>query len=312
MKKKTTSQLACPAVSTPCREKDVAKLLIVQFPHPGKEYIKSCFEHGVDKSLTKPWTEISAKSHHRSFLQCEGTYRAGNGKTGIGSLNFWGEWEGPADVKFLKPALGDDPKWLLTPRYPKKTESGMNTDPFVFNGPFRYSFCRQENKVSLRNLAVGSMVLFGSTKDGRFVLDTVFVVGKNCGTFESYSKKKSLGLFGQMNIGAILKEAGAGQCGGKKCGEAPQATAYAGATPESPANGIYSFAPAKLASGKDSVFARPVLDEDVFGEFISPNLSQNIKNTPASPADIVKIWKTLTQTLLQQGFVLGVRFDIKP
>ncbi len=309
MKKRTTSQLACRAVSTPCREENEANLLVVQFPHPKDEYK---FERSVVKSLAKPWTAVSGETHHRSFLQCEGTYRARNGKTGPEVLNFWGEWEGPADVKALKPALGGEPQWLLTPRYPKKTESGMNTDPFVFNGPFRYSFCRQK-KVSLRNLAVGSMVLFGSSMDRQFVLDTVFVVGKNCGTLESYSKKKSLGLFGKMNIDAILKEARAGQCGGKmKRGEAPQATVYEGATPESPVNGIYSFAPAKLASGKDSVFARPVLDKKLFGEIITPALSQTTKNTSASPADIVKIWKTLTQTLHKQGFVLGVRFDIRP
>lgn len=115
-----------------------------------------------------------------------------------------------------------------------------------------------------------------------------------------------------MNIGAILTEAGAGQGCGNACGAAPQATVYEGATPDAPVDGIFSFAPARLASGKDSVFARPVLDEDVLGEVITPNLRQGIKNTPDSTADIVKIWKTLTQTLHKQGFVLGVRFDIKP
>lgn len=55
-----------------------------------------------------------------------------------------------------------------------------------------------------------------------------------------------------------------------------------------------------------------MLDEDVFGEFITPTLSRTAKPNPASTADIVKVWKTLTQTLHKQGFVLGVRFDIKP
>lgn len=314
MKKKSTSQLACRAVSTPCREEDEARLLVVQFSHPGGEYKRSHFEESKDKTLWKPWSDIFTKSHQRSFIQCNGAYLDddNNKKPVPDLLNFWGEWEGPADVKPLTPVTDDEPKWLLTPRYPKKSDSGMNTDPFVFNGPFRYSFCRQERYVCLRDLAVGSMVLFGSSKGKKFVLDTVFVVGKNCGTIESHSNKKSLGLFWEMNINAIFKESRAGQCGGNVDGDLSQYTVYEGATQDFPVNGIYSFVPAKRESDKDSQFKRPVLTREMFGEIISPRPPVAIKKTTASKEYIAEKWNALKKYLLDEGFVLGVRFEINP
>ena len=312
-KTKTTSLLESSIKLPPCRKEDKASLLIVQFLHPGTEYSRNCFRPRTGNLINKLWSPVCSKGHHRSFLQCEGEYRNGNGKAGDGLLNFWGEWEGSADVEKLEPSSGNSPRWLLKPRHPLKTDSGMNTDPFVFNGPFRYSFCQQATCVSLRKLAVGSMVLFGSCRGKQFLLDTVFVVGKNCGMLECYSKNKSLGLFGQMNITPILRNPGGRQCSGKKtCGDTLQASVYEGATPETPVNGIYSFVPARLSSDKESVFARPVLGENVFRAFISPRLSQGVKNTPASTEAIVKMWKQLKQTLCKQGFVLGVNFKINP
>ncbi len=327
MKNTTTRQSACGTVSTSRREKDKIELLVVQFMHPGGEYPKSRFDVKPDGSLVKKWSESNAGSHHRSFLQCNGQYRRSmNGKIGSGLLNFWGEWEGPAIVQPLKDKSNFKPNWLLTPTYPKKNETGLNTDPFVFNGPFRYSLCQQGKKVSLQNLAAGSLILFGSCKKKNFMLDTVFVVGKDCGTVDSYSRKSPDDLFYQMTIGPVMNDPGEGQgqCGGKQnCDGTVQSIVYEGATPDAPVNGMYSFAPARLASSKDGIFARPVLDEKILGEelfkeivssdrrIITPNLTQGIKNTDESKVDVVEVWKTLTKKLLEQKFVLGVSFGVE-
>ena len=79
------------------------------------------------------------------------------------------------------------PRWVHTPYLvdPRTIENPQNTDPFVFGG-FAYTNCRQDywskrrqarRLTAMAHLAVGSMILFGSTRKGQFVLDTCFVVG---------------------------------------------------------------------------------------------------------------------------------------
>ena len=55
-------------------------------------------------------------------------------------------------------------------------KSYQNTDPFIFETPFKYALCQQ--KAKMKHLARGSVILFGSQVDTMdFCLDTVFVVG---------------------------------------------------------------------------------------------------------------------------------------
>jgi hypothetical protein len=170
------------------------------------------------------------------------------------------------------------------------------------------------------------LILFGSCKKKNFILDTVFVVGKNCGTVDSYSKNNSPDdLFYQMTIGPVMNDPGEGQgqCGSGKCGGKVESIVYEGATPDAPEKGMYSFAPARLASDKDGIFARPMIDEKILGKelfkeivssdnkIITPNLTQGIKNTDESKVDVVEVWKKLTEELLKKNFLLGVSFDVK-
>ncbi len=59
---------------------------------------------------------------------------------------------------------------------PKDGGWRQNTDPLVFGDHFLYSNCRQRQNGKMRDLAHGSLVLFGSKLGGQFVLDTLFVV----------------------------------------------------------------------------------------------------------------------------------------
>jgi hypothetical protein len=61
----------------------------------------------------------------------------------------------------------------------------QNTDPFVFGEQFHCTGCQQHKRrnglvqpTQLRALAHGSVVLFGSCRRDRFVLDTVLVVDR--------------------------------------------------------------------------------------------------------------------------------------
>jgi hypothetical protein len=101
-------------------------------------------------------------------------------------LAFWAEWEAPSYVIHRWPEEGDLPRFLQEPRWERPTnkEFRQNTDPWVFGDCFRYSNCHQLNQSGLRNLAAGSVILFGSTlgfaspAGPRFVLDTLFVVSE--------------------------------------------------------------------------------------------------------------------------------------
>lgn len=113
--------------------------LVVQFLHSGREYPAKCFDNNK-----KDWSSINSASHYRSFLKCEGEFIDKFSRK-MDVLQFWGEWEGPAVMHKIKRSEAGCPKWMLTPCLPKEKESGLNTDPFVFNGPFRYWICKQSS-----------------------------------------------------------------------------------------------------------------------------------------------------------------------
>ena len=174
---------------------------IVQFFHPGKE-------HGYDKTISKNGLFLkdwNTTDHKRKFLLSEGSY-VKDDKKYDGKLLFWGEWEPPSRVELLRrqtecPPYGKNPEYLHIPFLPPandimKYQSKhiyQNTDPFVFGNYFIYAICRQKNKY-LRTLKEGSLIIFGSKVNHRFVIDTVFVV--------KYAKKySSLEDIEKMNLG---------------------------------------------------------------------------------------------------------------
>jgi hypothetical protein len=150
---------------------------VVQFIHPGGE-------HGPDEAGGKRWNR---GLHKRKFLQVPGEYlTARDGRAYADDLVFWGEREPESDVSAIIAPVAAGPKFLHRPYYvrPRAYPGDLqNTDPFVFGDHFLYTLCRQTKPVGgharptfLRDLAAGSLILFGSLKGGGFVLDTAFVV----------------------------------------------------------------------------------------------------------------------------------------
>ena len=126
------------------------------------------------------------KGHKRKLIKNEISY-IDNGvlcKNKIGY--FWGEWE-PESY-----CLKENGYYVHTVKYPSDIESGLlnkcvygcnepadyrNTDPYVFGDYFIYSNCLQSYS-ELQQLGKDDLILFGSSVDGNFVLDTLFVVDK--------------------------------------------------------------------------------------------------------------------------------------
>ena len=105
-----------------------------------------------------------------------------------GVVVFWGEWEPESEGEPIASTGPDGPRWIHRPYYVRPTSYPgdlQNTDPFVFGDRFLYTLCRQTKPISgharptfLRDLAPGSLILFGSLKGGDFVLDTALVVAE--------------------------------------------------------------------------------------------------------------------------------------
>jgi len=150
---------------------------VVQFIHPGGE-------HGPDQVGHKRWNR---GLHKRKFLHVRGEYlTARDDFPQSDGLAFWGEWEPESEVSQIAARVPGGPRFIQRPYYVRPREYPgdlQNTDPFVYGDHFLYTLCRQTKPIGglarptfLRDLAAGSLLLFGSLKSGGFVLDTAFVV----------------------------------------------------------------------------------------------------------------------------------------
>ena len=172
---------------------------IVEFTHPGREYIPLSRKRDDNVLFTKSdrsegirfWNQLP--SHKRKFIKIKSSY--------IDSLNdkhlkksqitFWGEWE--AQSKFKKTPNTSDNDLPFYIHIPFLDESEIllgahNTDPFVFGENFWYTNCKQWRNKFLRKLSNYSIILFGTERANGFNLDTVFVVK------ESFSQNEVLNI----------------------------------------------------------------------------------------------------------------------
>ena len=306
--------------------------LIVLFPHPVEEfYFPSRNYHGLDSFCG--WNE---GSHRRRFILSRGEYVDVHGCLKSAELAFWSEWEANTLVTRLSalPTNKHEAKWLHKPQYPTPCpimdsvdeenvgeECCMNTDPCVFGDTFKYSLCRQtrRNKNSriateMQNLPIGSLIVFGGTKEGGFYLDTVFVVGQKM----SYVGPDSQHKIPCSNTYRILT---LNQTFG-------QLQFYRGVTwyERDKYQGMYSFAPGKVVlDGVSASFLplnvreRCLLDFEslndiirsigVKDDFFNVECCSNFKAIRLDPKMVGKVWVELIRQMKKQQFVQCVHFD---
>jgi hypothetical protein len=302
---------------------------IVQFFHPKPEhsYDKNCSN---DDCLIKDWNNITI-DHKRKFLLNKGSYIKDD-KKHDGELLFWGEWEPPSSVTKLKqqtycPPYGINPQYLHRPFLPsddqlrKYQEKNyyQNTDPFVFGNNFIYGICLQKMQ-SLRRLEPGSLILFGSCVNYRFVIDTIFVV-KTADPYYSLDDIKKLKL---EKYSDIVTQFIINKCG--KIDPSHGLTLYTGATFDDQIHGVYSFVPAKVFNGEEIGFPRFFMPNEFYesknnrinkyfsecpieGERIIERKNQGIKITSASIEEISAFWEYI-KTEVSKDHVLGVNFKM--
>jgi hypothetical protein len=265
--------------------------MFVQFPHPGPEHLPD-----------GPTMDWNRGEHARKFLRATGRYLHG-GAEQTGPVSFWGEWEPQSRVVDSFPKEGDGPRWLHEPTWqvPRHRKLLRNTDPMVFGDRFLYTNCRQGSNGKLRELARGSVVLFGSKLRSAFVLDTVFVVGGG----EAYTRGSVSRLDVEPWLRAVIFDPL------ERDGEPPDEPfrMYRSLTYDERPGGPYSFVPCR-PDGPRATFARPAIELDA--RWINPDLSRGAKATEATASDLEALWDDVVQQVRAQGLARGIQFDAPP
>jgi hypothetical protein len=266
--------------------------VFVQFPHPGTE-------HNPGKLKRQPWNR---GEHRRKFLLSDGRYVAANRPLCEASLVFWGEWEAPSYIKKEWSREGSLPQFLHLPVWERPADSHprQNTDPWVFGSSFLYSNCKQQNRSSswLRQLPPASVILFGSTPGGSFVIDTVFVVASSCSFVPAEEPPECDDAFVTCTIEALRTDEEAA----RTC-----FTLYRGATYEAPINGTYSFVPCRVGD-KEARFQRPSISLPAC--YVNTKSRQAPKGATRRPlAEVHDLWENVREQVLAAGCLLGVHFS---
>jgi len=268
-------------------------LLKVQLNHPGNEKPFSIGKgyHNIDGLLIREWNNDEV--HYRKFIRNEGEYLTSLNKQPIkDKLLFWGEWEGNS-VFYPNNNLKNRPNGIHVPFHSNINIGNQNTDPYIYGDFFKYATCSQTGE--LVNLLPGSMILFGTTKDIGFELDTVFIVKK----FESaYSVFSNAGTnYSPVYIEETLKQL---------------AETYMGPVPSLNKrlyhsqswwdnNEYFSFVPCKLDDNKG--FQKALLP-------IPPMAKQKVGHPyqHLNQVSHITLWNFIVDEVLTQGFCLGVKF----
>lgn len=281
---------------------------IVQFYHPGSEFL-NVFKRRPDGKYDVPW---NTGDHHRRLVEHLGQYADAQGLHD-GELRFWTEWEG----KTCASQLQENPdaihaKYLHQVKCPVAPAGmnnatagngccGQNTDPCVFGRTFKYSNCRQDARPMLRQLSQGSLIVFWSRRDGKFCLDTVFVVGD---TAIQYQKKSTLYPYCSREYRNLTVD---------RLPDGNPRTFYRGVeyrADQAFNDQIFSFTPARLKEDTDSDRRCCLLINGTpLNRVFNMGATRNIKTTVADANLVFDVWREIVKQVTAQGFVLGVHFD---
>ena len=295
------------------------KRMIVEFSHPGKEYIpykrkddpNVLFNNKSRNIGKRKWNNLH--SHKRKFMKSHGNYLSSNNilfKTE--PLTFWGEWE--AESYFERINTTESPQFIHSPfldiGYNGPTKH--NTDPFVFGERFWYTNCKQgkkDRKSFLRNLSKNSIILFGTESKYGFKLDTVFVVKDKFDCLQIQSKIETFSeQFKKTNLflnNMLFDE------------NKSHYSYYAGKNYNDDKD-LFSFSPSKVV--KDQIVEsheRVILDVKQFGlqkigagSVCTRLFLEKLNNNNLDDNFLYDYWKKIAKTCFDQGFVLGFNFEL--
>lgn len=272
----------------------------VQFPHPGSEHNPTTDD--------MPW---NVGKPRRKFLITQGCYVDTADCIQAGELVFWGEWEPPSRIEHRWPWNGRLPRALHRPFWTRPAPPGSphDTDPWVFGGRMLYSYGKQttgkpvRRATSMQNLVPGSVICFGSTINGEFCTDTVFVVA----SAERWTAAEAAAY--ELEEAFVTCTAEIIVTWGIDAHTL--LTLYRGATIDQPIHGMYSFVPAKPAIHPRPRFSRPPVH---LPSLINPSSAQSPwgARRPMPIASVRDAWAAVRDQILAAGLVLATRLTTPP
>jgi hypothetical protein len=278
---------------------------IVQFLHPGGE-------HGPDPRSPnfKSWNRTQ---HLRKFMTTKGKYVSENGLV-ESPLCYWAEWEPPSHVREISQRENSlNPRYLHTPALPETIpfEEGLqNTDPYIFDGPFKYLLCRQFrqrprlNTSRMTGIPEGSLILFGSNKSingvHHFLLDTVIVV-KSRVLYNPRNNPLTNRISRTYNDLVYTKAF-------QYYTEDLNLTLYMGATFKDKIDEMFSFVPSKIYNSPENSFQRISVPGS---DYIAPGMNTGFNETRnLSSGEIREYWNELVRITRDMECLLGVEFSV--
>jgi hypothetical protein len=280
---------------------------IIILPHPGDERRVPFKAHPIDEGVLCDWPPKRSGGrktpHRRKFLRLTGQWRNHRGRMREGLLNIWTEYEAPT-----RAVKGEDP-YRKEPGRPKYvhtiitdlTDLGsptLNTDPWIFYPGFVWSTCLHNKVDGSREepLREGDIVLFGSSKRGDWLLDTVLVIDRRDDCVKKIPRRK----FGPT-YDALVRNMVKGTDRpfiGKRFQNIH--------TP-------FSFVPCKPEGNGHTSFARPSM-KPLFKKLLkkgngsapSPRNARGLAFTTAK--DMATFWTELLRLIDSQGLVMGTFF----
>lgn len=262
-----------------------------------------------------PWNNND--SHRRKFILSNGKYINENNLAEVSDLVFWGEWEAQSLIEKINNTNQSPPNYLnkpfLNPSTPNRTH---NTDPYVFGNNFRYIICKQGffHNV-LTNLEANSIILFGSSINGQFCLDTVFVVSDDKSNYTINNIEKLFpvnkrGQYYHASVNPIYDEFDYNKnaldedfC---RINDDREYTFYKAVNfdDRNNYNNIYSFVPCRLYNQPNYAFRQPIINLD----FINGNQTQGIKSKDCSVEEIVFYWNEIVKQIENKNLKRAVYF----
>lgn len=260
---------------------------IIQFIHPGPEH---SFDNYIYGKMHKNW---NSGVHKRKFCMAKGEYIGVDHKNHKEEFMFWGEWE---PTSFVAATNGASPQFLHTPYLPINTKRNIivtgtqNTDPCVFGDYFKYFLCQQITKKGLTQLAwlnKGDLILFGSSKNSQFHIDTVFVIDGEVPISNVEPNYKVISIDRCVNYAS----SGCKIYKGKPYAESE----------------IFSFTPAY--KNYFSRIAVPSNTTPLLNKYITNNLTQSRKVSEVNDDAIQKVWNELKTLTQNQGLLLAHKIE---
>jgi hypothetical protein len=286
---------------------------IVQFLHTAVEATPF---HENDSII--PWNNL--ENHRRKFLNSFGKYISTEGKEIEDLLTFWGEWEPQSYITSLKNDKKYFPKYLNTPFLnPSVTYRTHNTDPNVFGKHFKYIVCKQAAFHNvLTDLPENSIILFGSSINREFCLDTVFVVSKNkinynLSSIEELFPRDKRGTYYHASVNPMYDDTNYNSnieeedsC---RIKDKTRYTFYESVdfTEKDDYHGMFSFVPSRIINAEREsayIFKQPKIDLD----FIEPLQTQGINSMDCSLSEILLYWNRIVQQVDDFKLLKGTYF----